>query len=66
MVLEKRKVNKQTIRLIKMELNKNIKMYLMVPNDLSKEIASLVQTMKPNIIFIKLVVMNDVVINRQN
>ena len=49
-----------------MELNKNIKMYLMVPNDLSKEIASLVQTMKPKIIFIKLVVMNDVVINRHN
>ena len=49
-----------------MELNINIKIYRIVPSDLSKEIASLVQTKKPNIILIKLVVINDVVINLHN
>ena len=41
-------------------------MYLIVPKDFSKEIASFVQTIKPKIMLIKFVVINDVVIKRHN
>jgi hypothetical protein len=40
--------------------------YLIVPSDFSKDIASLIQTMKPISILIKFVVMKEVVNNRQN
>jgi len=49
-----------------MEFKINIKIYLIVPKFFSKEIASFVHTIKPSIIFIKLVVINDVVIKRHN
>ena len=44
----------------------NIKMYRIVPNDFSSDIASLIHIKKPINMFIKFVVINDVVISLQN
>ena len=41
-------------------------MYRIVPKDFSRDIASLTHIKNPMSMFIKFVVINDVVINRQN
>ena len=48
------------------EFEIKIKIYLIVPIDFSKEMASLIQTTKPISMFIIFVVINDVVISLQN
>ncbi len=48
------------------ELKIKINIYLIVPKEFSNDMASLIQTKKPKNIFIKFVVINEVVIKRQN